>query len=266
MELQFLSLASGSSGNCYFLGNSEYGILIDAGIGIKTIKKTLKDNNIPFENIIALFVTHDHADHIKSAGIIGEKLFIPVYSTEDIHSGMNKNYSMTEKIYASKRIIRKNEVIEIRDLKITPFEVPHDGTDNVGYSIEYKGRKFVFATDLGHIPHDVATYLAEADFMVLEANYDHEMLKNGRYSQFLKDRVSSSHGHMDNHDTAEYIANNYVEKLQYIFLCHLSQHNNHPELAFKTVEYKLAEKNIKIGKDVQLVVLKRTTASELYTL
>ncbi|MFZ4456801.1 MAG: MBL fold metallo-hydrolase [Bacteroidales bacterium] len=264
MRLKFLSLASGSSGNCYYLGNSEYGILIDAGIGVRTIKKALKEKDIPFENVIALFVTHDHADHIKSAGVIGEKYYIPVFTTEDIHSGMNRNYSMTEKIYSSKRIVSKNEIVELRDFKITPFEVPHDGTDNVGYLFEYKDIRFVFATDLGHIPESVAHYLIQADYLVLEANYDHEMLWNGRYSPVLKERVSSGYGHMANHDTAEFIANNYQEKLQHLFLCHLSQDNNHPELAFKTVEGKLSEKNIKVGRDLHLTVLKRTTPSEIY--
>ena len=227
MGLRFLSLASGSSGNCYFLGNDEYGILIDAGIGIKSIKKGLKDNGLAFENIIALFITHDHADHIKSAGVIGEKYYIPVYSTEDIHVGMNKNYSMTEKIYSSKKLIQKQETLNLRELNITAFEVPHDGSDNVGYSIEYKGIKFVFATDLGHIPEAVAQYLSEANYLVLEANYDDEMLQNGRYSPYLKQRVSGDIGHMSNHDTAEYIATNYHDRLKFVFLCHLSQHNNH---------------------------------------
>ena len=94
MNLRFLSLASGSSGNCYYLGNERYGILIDAAIGIRTIKKRLGENNIPLESIHALFITHDHADHIKAAGCLGEKYHIPVYSTEQIHVGMNRNYCM----------------------------------------------------------------------------------------------------------------------------------------------------------------------------
>lgn len=266
MGLRFLSLASGSSGNCYYLGNKEYGILIDAGIGVRTIKKALKEKDIPFESIIALFITHDHADHIKSAGVLGEKYYIPVYSTAEIHVGMNKNYSMTEKIYQSKRVIMKDEEVELRDFRITPFEVPHDGTDNVGYFIQYKGKNFVFATDLGHIPTDVAAYLAQANFLVLEANYDLEMLRNGRYSPFLKQRVASDNGHMSNHDTAEFLASVYDDRLQYVFLCHLSQDNNHPELAYKTIEYRLNQNNIKVGKDLYLTVLKRTTPSELYEL
>ena len=166
MNLRFLSLASGSSGNCYYLGNDEYGILIDAGIGIRTIKKHLKEHNIPFENIVGLCITHDHADHTKSAGCLGEKYFIPVYTTKDILAGMNR-YCMTEKIYTACHPICKEVPFEIRDFKITSFEVPHDGTDNVGYFIEYGDRKFAFATDLGHIPPGVAHYLRKANYLVI---------------------------------------------------------------------------------------------------
>ena len=100
MSLQFLSLASGSSGNCYYLGNEEYGILIDAGKGVRTIKKVLKEYGIPFEKIVALCITHDHADHIKAAGTLGEKYGIPIYTTEAIKNGMNRNYCMVDKIYS----------------------------------------------------------------------------------------------------------------------------------------------------------------------
>ncbi|MGL4807007.1 MAG: MBL fold metallo-hydrolase, partial [Bacteroidales bacterium] len=141
MGLQFLSLSSGSSGNCYYLGTETYGILIDAGIGPRTIKKYLKDNGIPFERIIALLITHDHTDHIKYAGVLGEKYGIPVYSTRRIHDGMSRNYSMTEKIYSARREISKEVTFDIRDFKITAFEVSHDGSDNVGYKIEFNDVK-----------------------------------------------------------------------------------------------------------------------------
>ena len=101
MKVRFISLASGSSGNCYYLGTDTYGILIDAGIGIRTIKKTLKDFNILMESICAVFVTHDHADHIKAVGHLGEKMNIPVYTTARIHEGINRSYCMTEKLSTS---------------------------------------------------------------------------------------------------------------------------------------------------------------------
>lgn len=264
MNLRFLSLASGSSGNCYYLGNSLYGILIDAGIGIRTIKRILKENGIPFESIIGLFITHDHADHIKAAGCLGEKHHIPVYSTEKIHAGMNLSYCMTEKISSSKRIIEKERPLQLQDFVITPFEVPHDGTDNIGYLIEYNGQKFAFATDLGYISEHVAGYLKQANYLVIEANYDEEMLRHGPYPYHLKLRIANKNGHMNNDETANFIARNITPQLKYIFLCHLSKENNHPELAYKTIEYRLSQEGIRVGEDVQLVTLKRNRPTGIY--
>ena len=257
MKVRFISLASGSSGNCYYLGTDTYGILIDAGIGIRTIKKTLKDFNILMESIRAVFVTHDHADHIKAVGHLGEKMNIPVYTTARIHEGINRSYCMTEKLSTSVRYLEKQVPMMLEDFRIESFEVPHDGTDNVGYCIEIDGKVFSFLTDLGEITPTAANYISKA-------NYDEEMLKMGPYPQYLKERIMSRTGHMSNSATAEFLAENITEHLRYIWLCHLSKDNNHPELAYKTVEWKLKNKGVIVGKDVQLLALKRNTPSELY--
>ena len=224
MKIRFISLASGSSGNCYYLGTEKYGILIDAGIGIRTIKKSLKDINVTMDSIRAVFITHDHADHIKAVGHLGEKLNIPVYTTARVHAGINKSYCMTEKLHGSVRYLEKEEPMLLEDFRIESFEVPHDGTDNVGYCIEIDGKVFSFLTDLGEITPTAARYICKA----------------------------------------HYLAENIMEHLRYIWLCHLSKDNNHPELAYKTVEWKLKSKGIIVGKDVQLLALKRNTPSELY--
>ena len=264
-RVKFLSLASGSSGNCYFLGTDTDGILIDAGIGIRTIKKTLKDYNIDMGTIRAVFVTHDHAAHIKAVGHLGEKHNIPIYTTPEIHYGIRRSYCVTEKLTAPHIFyIEKEQPISIADFEVCCFEVPHDGTDNVGYCIRIFGKTFVFLTDLGHISEVVASYIARANYLVIEANYDREMLKTGPYPLHLKQRIESPNGHMCNRDTAEFLANHLHEGLKNIWLCHISKDNNHPELAFKTFEMVFKEKNIQIGKDVQLAVLKRTTPSNLY--
>ncbi|MEG1563253.1 MAG: MBL fold metallo-hydrolase [Bacteroides sp.] len=264
MKVKFISLASGSSGNCYYLGTEKYGILIDAGIGIRTIKKALKDINVSLESIRAVFVTHDHADHIKAVGYLGEKFNIPVYTTARIHEGINRSYCITEKLNHSIRFLEKEQPMMIEDFRIESFEVPHDGTDNVGYCIEIDGKVFSFLTDLGQITPTAAHYICKANYLIIEANYDEEMLKMGPYPQYLKERISSTTGHMSNADTAEFLAEHITQQLKYIWLCHLSKDNNHPELAFKTVEWKLKSKGVIVGKDVQLLALKRSTPSELY--
>lgn len=264
MKLSFLSLASGSSGNCYYLGTAEYGLLIDAGIGIRTIKKVLKDRGIDFAKIIAVLVTHDHADHIKTVGYLGEKLNIPVYTTEGVHRGIDKSRYVEETLHASRRIIEKEKPFTIRDFRITAFEVPHDSTDNVGYHIEFGPHAFTFATDVGHITDTVSRYMCLANHLIIEANYDEEMLKYGTYPAFLKERVASPTGHLSNHDAAEFLATHYDPKLKNIWLCHLSRDNNHPELAYKTVDIRLFQEGVRVGKDVSLVALKRTTPSDMY--
>jgi phosphoribosyl 1,2-cyclic phosphodiesterase len=264
MKIKFISLASGSSGNCYYLGTEKHGILIDAGIGIRTIKKSLKEVNLSLSDVRAVFVTHDHADHIKAVGHLGEKYNIPVYSTKEIHEGINKSYCMTEKLSTSVHYINKDEPMKLDEFNISAFEVPHDGTDNVGYCIEIGEKTFSFLTDLGHITETAAHYICKANYLILEANYDLEMLRMGPYPKYLKERIAGPNGHMSNADTADFLAENINENLKYIWLCHLSKDNNHPELAYKTVEWKLKSKGVIVGKDVQLIALKRSSPSDFY--
>lgn len=264
MKIRFLSLASGSSGNCYYLGTESYGILIDAGIGSRIIRKTLKEYGINLETIRAVLVTHDHADHIKAIGALGERFNIPIYATALTHKGIERSYCMTNKLETSARILEKQHPLQIEDFHIESFEVPHDGTDNVGYCIEIGGKVFSFLTDIGNITPIAAQYIKKANYLILEANYDEEMLRMGTYPAYLKERILSPNGHLSNLEAANFLAENYSADLKYIWLCHLSKDNNHPELAYKTVELKLKEKGILVGKDVQLCALKRTTPSELY--
>ncbi|MDR2086921.1 MAG: MBL fold metallo-hydrolase [Dysgonamonadaceae bacterium] len=264
--LQFLSLASGSSGNCYYLGSDDYGILFDAGIGIRTIKKVLKEHRIGLEQIMAVFITHDHTDHVKCVGSIGEKYGIPVYATEAVHAGIEANHYVSEKLHTSRRIIEKEQPVLIKDFKITAFDIPHDATDCVGYLVDYAHHKWVLATDVGHISEIVAHYLRVANHLVIETNYDREMLANGNYPPFLKARIMNGNGHLCNSETAEFLAANFDLHLKNIWLCHLSKDNNHPDLAYKTVEMAMRQYGIRIGKDVNLVALKRAVPSEMYLL
>ena len=184
--MRFISFGSGSSGNCYFIGNESYGILIDAGISSRKIKKYLKESGYELSQIYGVFITHDHFDHIKSVGTLGEVHNIPVYSTEDILKGINKCYKITEKLYQSKRPIAIGKETAIKDFKITAFEVEHDSSQCVGYHIEFEGEKITLATDLGGINETAREYICKADHIVIEANYDEQMLLNGSYHYLLK--------------------------------------------------------------------------------
>jgi len=263
-KLRFQSFGSGSSGNCYYIGNASNGLLIDAGLGVRTIRKCLKNLGLDFENIWGVFVTHDHADHIKAVGPIGEKHRVPVYATRKVHEGIQRSYCVTEKLYSSRKYIEKGESVQVGDFKVTAFHVSHDATDNVGYTIEYKEKRFTFATDLGFVGEEVAAHLTQADYLVLEANYDEQMLRQGSYPIHLQNRIIAATGHLSNEQAGLFLAENYNERMQHIFLCHLSRENNLPELAYTTIQNHLDEKQITVGKDVQLVTLNRMNPSELY--
>ena len=263
-KLFFLSLASGSSGNCYYIGTSSFGIIIDAGISVRQIKKILKEHGISVEKIQAILVTHDHADHIKSVGGLGEALNVPVYATEKVHDGIRRSRFVEEVLIQYRHVVEKEVPFFIRDFRITAFEAPHDSSDNVGYSIEYRDQTFVILTDAGHITDTVRAYLSKANHLVIETNYDEEMLKSGAYPAFLKERMSSATGHLSNRYTADFIASIFTPALKNIWLCHLSRDNNHPELAYKKVEYRLRQEGIRAGKDVSLTTLKRMTPSIVF--
>jgi phosphoribosyl 1,2-cyclic phosphodiesterase len=265
-RLRFQSFASGSSGNCYFIGNASCGILIDAGIGVRTIKKNLKAIGLEFHNIWGVFVTHDHADHIRAVGSIGEIHHVPVYATRKMHEGIHNSYCVTEKLNGSKRYIEKNETIEIAGFRITSFQVSHDATDSVGYTVEYQGKRFTFATDQGYVCEEASKHLRKANYMVFEANYDEGMLASGPYPAVLKSRIRSKTGHLSNNQTGEFLAENYQHHWEAIFLCHLSKENNHPDVAFTTVRSYLEKKNIRVGKDLTMIALNRFSPTELYVL
>lgn len=262
-KYKFFSLGSGSSGNCYYLGTGEYGILIDAGIGIRTIRKTLKEYGVSMEKISAVLITHDHADHIKTVGCLGDKCNIPVYATQTVHDGISRSRYVEANLQTTRRIIEKRKTFSIKELNITAFEVPHDSIDNVGYYIEFNGQSFVLVTDIGRITDEIRHYASKANHLVIEANYDFEMLSNGRYPYHLKQRIANGSGHLSNQLSAEFIASIYTENLKNVWLCHLSQDNNHPELAYKTIEAQLLANGGQVGKNIKLEVLSRYKASGL---
>lgn len=256
--LTFLSLGSGSCGNCYFIANDNDAIIIDCGVSIRRFKKKLVEYGLKIGKIKGIAITHDHADHIKAAGKISNELSIPVYATQLVHNGMDRNYQASVKVVAdNRRIIEPDVPFEIGEFKLTPFVLPHDASQNVGYLIETGEYKFAIMTDVGDVTENVNKYIQQCTHLILEANYDEVMLSHGRYPAPLKERIASGNGHLSNNKTAEAIANNFHENLKSVWLCHLSEENNHPELARKTIETKLRSYGIIAGVDFQLEVLRR---------
>lgn len=272
MTLKFLSLSSGSSGNCYYLGTEEWAILIDAGIPVRTIQKVLREHDLPFHRLMGVLITHDHTDHIRSAGSLGELYHLPIYATRESHAGMERNYGMSKKLsVASRRYIERDEttVIAGTQFRVTPFTVPHDSRDNVGYSIEVgEGERiirFCLATDIGTVTPDLRHHLKCADHIVVESNHDIDMLMNGPYPAYLKKRVRGEGGHLSNKECAELIHDIYHPSMRHLFLCHLSNENNDPDLAYRFASKALVSEGARVGEDVVLSVLNRNSPSLLYT-
>ena len=264
--LIFRCFASGSSGNCYYLGTRQRGILIDAGISARQIQKCLREMGLDFQNIMGVLVTHDHADHIRAVGTLGERVKLPIYTTELIHEGIDRNYGVREKLRSSRRFFEKGQPWELFGMKINTFGIDHDSTDCLGYSIDYLGQRFVIVTDCGSPNPEMEAYIRTANHLVIEANHDEHMLLNGPYPTYLKERILSPNGHQSNATCGELLERNWHEGLRNIWLCHLSLENNDPEVAYETVTEYLEEIGIEPGKNIFLKALDRTTPSPVYTL
>ncbi len=262
----FRCFASGSSGNCYYLGTLERGILIDAGISARLIQKHLRSMGLDFENIMGVLVTHDHADHIRAVGTLGERVHLPIYATPLIHEGIDRNYGVREKLKTSRRYFEKEQEWTLFDMTINTFTINHDSTECVGYVIDYNGQRFMIATDCGEPNEQMEAYIRTANHLVIEANLDEHMLLNGPYPTYLKERILSPRGHQSNVTCGELIARNYHEGLRNIWLCHLSLENNDPQVAYNTVADRLRDAGIVPGEDVYLKALERTTPSRIYRL
>ena len=260
-RFSFFSLSSGSCGNCYYLGNTSYGILIDAGIGPRVIKKRLAEHGVGLSSIQALLITHDHYDHIKSAGYLGEKMHIPVYATREVHRGIANSPLVRHSLNGLAVYIEKRVPFRIKDFLITPFDVPHDSIDNAGYFFEFVGHTLTLATDVGMITNEVAHYISKAKHLIIESNYDEEMLSKGHYPYHLKQRITNGTGHLSNSQAGQFLADNFPAGLRNIWLCHLSGDNNNPELAYQTVKSHLKRGGIQVGKKVVLHVLERNKLS-----
>ncbi|WP_308242512.1 MBL fold metallo-hydrolase [uncultured Prevotella sp.] len=266
--LRFISFGSGSCGNCYYLDDGTNGLLIDIGVGIRALKKQFGDYGLRFVNgFDAILVTHDHADHIKSVGSLCKKFDVPVYASRLVHEGMDKNYCMKCKIAQSHRKkIEYGEEFSIGNFNIRPFQVPHDSSDNVGYMIENGGIVFSLLTDVGRITDDMKSVIQQSDYLVIEANYDAQMLAVGPYPEYLKRRIQCGTGHLSNDQCAQALVENYSSRLKHVWLCHLSEENNKPELAWNTVVRALENVGIDTEKDVKIEVLRRKMPTGIFQL
>ena len=263
IDMQYISVASGSSGNCHFLQEKNTKILIDAGLSGKSIIDSLAKHDIELNDIKAVFITHEHTDHIKGAGIISRKFDIPIYSTQGTwESMMHKIGNIKEH---NIKIIKNMDDVFIGDLKISSIPINHDAADPVAYKITDGKKALSIVTDLGIVTKQLMNFIKECEVIILEANHDINMLDAGPYTYELKRRVKSNFGHLSNDSAGECAASLVKEKAYKIMLAHLSRQNNIPILAYQSVLSILSEHGIKVGCDVELSVLEQFTTSEKVT-
>jgi len=261
MKLNFCSLSSGSSGNCYYVGNEFHGLLIDAGISATSIRKFLKDLNISMQSIMGILVTHNHSDHIRGLGVLARRNHIPVFTTPKVWDSI-----LSPDLNISRDCVRNislQEKFHLAGFDIEAFPVNHDAPETIGFSISSGSQKITIVTDLGHICSTAATYIREANVLVIESNYDEEMLMKGSYPFFLKTRIKSDHGHLGNQQTSEFLAEIINDKLSHIYLAHLSKNNNTPEKALQTLSNTLLKNDIRLSDHQRITVLKRNAPSDL---
>ena len=264
MKLNFCSLSSGSSGNCYYIGNEFHGILIDAGISATSIRKFLKDIGISMQTIMGVMITHNHIDHIRGLEVLTRKNSLPAFTTHKIWESI-----LTPQKKISRDCIREislQQKFHLAGFDIEAFPVYHDAPETIGFHICAGDKKITIATDLGHICQTAAPYIKEANLLVIESNYDEEMLVNGNYPYYLKTRIKSDHGHLGNHQTSVFLADIFNDNLSHICLAHLSKNNNTPEKALQTLQLAFSERGINLKGQHRISILNRNVPTEMIRL
>jgi phosphoribosyl 1,2-cyclic phosphodiesterase len=261
MNLTFCSLSSGSSGNCYYIGNEFHGILIDAGISATSIRKFLKSIDVSIQTIMGVFITHNHIDHIRGLEVLTRKNTIPAFTTPNVwKSILTPHCRITSDCI---REIMLKEKFHLAGFDIEPFPVFHDAPETVGFRISDGDRKITIVTDLGHICPTAASYIRDSNLLVIESNYDDDMLMNGNYPYYLKKRIASDNGHLGNHQASGFLAEVFNDRLSHICLAHLSKNNNTPEKALNTFNRTFSERGIRLAENQKILVLNRNLPTEI---
>ena len=237
MSFQFCVLGSGSSGNSVAVWDDESLFLVDAGFSCKETVRRMDLAGLDVRELDTILISHEHSDHINGARVLHKRFSPRVLSTVPVHDWLDLKYAVI-----TEPELEPGKVQNIGNFKITPFEVPHDASQTVGFKIQNNGSKLVIATDLGHVTARLRQKFQDADALIIESNHDVQMLNDGKYPYFLKKRILGKQGHLSNEQTAEVLESVISEKTRHISLAHLSQDNNLPEKALE--ENKKAIKKV----------------------
>ncbi|WP_346855180.1 MBL fold metallo-hydrolase [uncultured Draconibacterium sp.] len=251
--LEICAIASGSNGNCYYIGNNTDAILIDAGLSGKQIINRMNEVGLNPAKIKAVFITHEHGDHMRGARGVSKKLHVPIYITSKTFFGAYKNMRPDSPNYFT-----PDEEIEVGEFTVYPVQKNHDAAEPCSFRIKYNNKNIGVFTDIGEACENVKSHISICDALFLESNYDEKMLWDGVYPYFLKQRVASELGHLSNDQTFELLEKHTNGNLQCVFLSHISKENNTPEKALERMG-TLADK-------FEVKLASRYEASEVYTI
>ena len=233
-------------GNCLYVESENTKLLIDAGVSLKKIENGLETLNINPSSLDGILVTHEHSDHIQSLGNLSKKYNLPVYANSETLDSMPKQ---TDKISAENiKKFKVAEKFEIKDLEINPFSIPHDAANPCGFNISNNSDKISIATDIGHMTNEILKQLENSKFILLESNYDTEVLKCSKYPYMLKQRIAGPNGHLSNEVASKVINYLLQGNLKTAMLGHLSKESSFPELAYQTVVDELIHSGTDVSK------------------
>ena len=228
MSLYISSLNSGSNGNCYYIGNQNEAVLIDAGLSCRETEMRIERSRLSFSKIKAVFISHEHSDHTRGVSVISRKYQIPVYITAETHkSGRLRLESHLVRHFSS------YSPVNIGGLSVNAFPKQHDASEPHSFTVTGNGITVGVLTDIGSICEHVVSNFSKCHAAFLEANYDEEMLENGSYPVYLKKRIRSDQGHLSNHQALELFTTHKADFMSHVLLSHLSQDNNNPRLVEK---------------------------------
>ncbi len=261
-DVRFVPLFSGSSGNATYISCGDTRILVDAGVSGARVKAELAKAGADAGALTGILITHDHADHIAGAGVLSRKFDLPIFATEGTWRVMEQKIGAVA--LKNVRIIEPGQDFYLGEANVLPFPIPHDAAQPVGFSIGMGGARLAIATDMGYMTKNVFSAIAGADMVLLESNYDEDMLKAGPYPYDLKKRILSRRGHLSNDDAAQTCVKLVESGVKHVVLGHLSKDNNFPELAYETSAQLLTQRGVELGRDAQLAVARRDGLTDVY--
>ena len=258
--LNFCSLYSGSSGNSLFVQTENTRLLIDVGVSSKKVEEALHSINVEPSSINAVLITHEHSDHVQGLGTFSKKYNIPIYANQETIDNMPTQIGKIDEKNINK--FKVSDKFYIGDIDIKSFSIPHDAANPCGFNIFKDNKKISIATDIGHMDNRIINSLEESHFILLESNYDPEILKYSSYPYNLKSRIAGPNGHLSNAMAGKTLSYLLKSGLKSAMLVHLSKENNFPELAYKTVVEELISENHS-ESSISLSVADRSKPSKL---